>query len=177
MNYLAESNELSSEALLTNLEIRNKLLLDLLPLALMVIVAGLYSSIENKKIDTLYSDLIDNDIKALQSVGGTRPLTMRFGLDLYQAIAELNPDRTQSINRELDKTYADYEALIAEALRHSPDHADRGVESKSQTTDVLRGSYSKRVDRLVRHRRRSRASSGSTVSLSGIRVSEVVPSR
>lgn len=49
MNYLAEPNELSSEALLTNLTIRNKLLLDLLPLALMVIVAGLYSSIDKKR--------------------------------------------------------------------------------------------------------------------------------
>jgi hypothetical protein len=84
-------------ALLTNLKIRNKLLLALLPLALMVIVAGLYSSIENKMIDTLYSDVIEKDIKTLQIMTAARALTMRFGLGLYRPSPNSIPtERSQS---------------------------------------------------------------------------------
>ena len=39
-------------ARLTNLKIRSKLLLAVLPLVVMVVVATLYSSIESRRIDT-----------------------------------------------------------------------------------------------------------------------------
>ena len=47
-------------SLLANLKLRKKLLVALAPLVVMVVVAGLYSSIEAKRIDTWYSLLIDN---------------------------------------------------------------------------------------------------------------------
>jgi hypothetical protein len=40
----------------------------------MVIVATLYSSIEMKRIDTWYSNLIDRDIKAQQDLTAARAL-------------------------------------------------------------------------------------------------------
>src|SRR6185437_1502452 len=52
---------------LANFKIRNKLLVAMLPLALMAIGAGGYSSIESKRIDTWYSNLIDNYVKTFQS--------------------------------------------------------------------------------------------------------------
>jgi hypothetical protein len=45
---------------LANFRIRNKLLIAMLPLAMMAIGAGVYSSIKSEKIDTWYSNLIDN---------------------------------------------------------------------------------------------------------------------
>ena len=53
---------------LANFKIRTKVLLALLPLAIMVIVAALYASIEIKSIDTAYSDLIENEIKSYQQL-------------------------------------------------------------------------------------------------------------
>jgi len=47
--------------LLANFKIRTKVFIAMLPLAVMVIVATLYSSIEMKRIDTWYSNLIDRD--------------------------------------------------------------------------------------------------------------------
>lgn len=64
-------------AVLTNLKVRIKLIVALLPLAVMVIVAGLYALIESKRVDTWYSELVDKDIKTLQSLSGARALTMR----------------------------------------------------------------------------------------------------
>jgi len=108
---------------LANLRLRRKLLLAMAPLAAMVLVAGLYSSIESRRVDAAYSNLIDNDIKTLRSVTAARELTTQTGTFLYQLIAEPYPDRQQLISGELDKTQADFQAAIAEARRHSPKHA------------------------------------------------------
>ncbi|HXR34559.1 MAG TPA: histidine kinase dimerization/phospho-acceptor domain-containing protein, partial [Candidatus Binataceae bacterium] len=95
----------------------------LAPLALMVVVAALYSSIESKTIDSWYSALLGKDVKTLRSVTQARAYTMRFGLFLYGIIAEVNPDRMRVIEAELDKVYSDYQASIAQAVGASPNRA------------------------------------------------------
>ncbi|HWY58561.1 MAG TPA: response regulator [Terriglobales bacterium] len=108
---------------LSNLRIRPKLLFAMFPLAVMVVGAALYSSIESKIIDTWYSNLIDNYVKTFQSVTAARGNTMKFRLLLYQLVAEDNPDRMQENDGELDKVQADYRALLADAIRQSPRRA------------------------------------------------------
>src|SRR5271169_261867 len=110
---------------LANLKLRRKLLIAMAPLALMAIVAGVYSSIETKIIDTWYSNLIDNYVKTFQTMTAARGNTMRFRLVLYQLIAEDNHDRMLENDRELDKVQADYQALLADALRESPGRANQ----------------------------------------------------
>src|SRR6516164_3511630 len=108
---------------LSNVKIRRKLLIALAPLAAMVVVAALYSSIQIKMIDTTYTVLIEKDVKALHSLIEARALMTRFGLFLYKDIAEPDPDRMRVIEGDLDKTYADYKTLIAEVVRQLPDRA------------------------------------------------------
>jgi signal transduction histidine kinase/CheY-like chemotaxis protein/HPt (histidine-containing phosphotransfer) domain-containing protein len=108
---------------LTNLKIRTKLLLALLPLAAMIVLGSLYSSIESGKIDTTYSELVDRDVKALQSLTEARGQMSQYGELLYKDIAEPDPDKMQVVESNLDQTYSDYRALIAEALRQSPQRA------------------------------------------------------
>jgi hypothetical protein len=110
-------------AMLTNLKLRTKLFLAVLPLAVMVVVATVYSSIESQISDSNYTLLVDSGTGTLKGLTAARGLTMRFGMVLYQLIAEPNPDRRQSIDGELDKTYADYRASIAEATQLDPDRA------------------------------------------------------
>ncbi len=106
--------------LLANLKIRKKLLVALLPLALMVVAATLYSSIEMVRIDTWYSELIDRDVQALQNLTDARAKTTQFGELLYKEIAELDPDRTRSIDAALDQTAADYHSAEIGARQESP---------------------------------------------------------
>ena len=106
--------------LLANFKIRTKVLVALLPLAVMVIVAVLYSSIEMAKIDTWYSDLIGKDVKALQNLTAARALTNRFGLILYKEVAELDLDRMRMIDADLDSTAVDFHSVVGEAKRNSP---------------------------------------------------------
>ncbi len=108
---------------MANLTIRTKLLLAGLPLVLMVILATLYSSITSKRIDARYSDMIDHDVKTLQRLSVARAHSNRIGLFLYEEIVEPDPDKKVQIDGDLDKIYADFQAIIAEALAHSPDHA------------------------------------------------------
>jgi signal transduction histidine kinase/CheY-like chemotaxis protein len=110
---------------LANFKIRNKLLVAMFPLALMAIGAGVYSSIESKKIDTWYSNLIDNYVKTFQSVSAARGETMRFRLLLYQLVAEDNLDQRQENDGELDRVQADYRALLADALTQNPGRANQ----------------------------------------------------
>jgi signal transduction histidine kinase/CheY-like chemotaxis protein len=111
--------------LLTNFKIRTKVLVAMLPLALMAIGAVVYSSIESQKIDTWYSNLIDNYIKTFQSVTAARGNTMRFRLLVYQLVAEDNPDQRQELDGELDRVQADYRALLADALKQNSGRANQ----------------------------------------------------
>src|ERR1700756_4484024 len=106
--------------LLGNLRIRAKLLVALLPLALMVIAATLYSSLEMLKIDTRYSHLIANDVEALQSLTLARVMDNRYHQILYQHIAETDPDKMRSLEAELDQTASQFHSNIADAMHHSP---------------------------------------------------------
>jgi signal transduction histidine kinase/DNA-binding response OmpR family regulator/HPt (histidine-containing phosphotransfer) domain-containing protein len=91
----------------------------------MVIVAGVYSSIESKMIDTWYSNLIDQEVAALRNMTEARAHTNRFGLFLYDLVAETDADRKQVIDAELDKIRGDYQTAIATATRLSPERADK----------------------------------------------------
>jgi len=109
----------------TNLRLRRKLLIAMAPLALMVLVAGVYSSIESKMIDMRYSALIDGQVEALRNVGEARAHTNRFGLFLYELVDETDADRRQVIDGELEKIRVDYHAAMAAALKESPERADK----------------------------------------------------
>ena len=132
--------------LLANLKLRRKLVVAMLPLALMAILAGVYSSIESKLIDAWYSNLVDNYVKTFQSVTAARGNTMRFRLLLYQLVAEDDPVRMQENDRELDRVQADYQALLADTLRQSPGRAN---EIKAAVSLFDRAASSARPVRLA----------------------------
>src|SRR5271167_2815032 len=110
---------------LANLKLRRKLLIAMVPLALMVVVAGVYSSLASKTIDTWYSNLIDTEVKGLRSLTEARSHTNRYGLFLYELVAETDPDRKQVIDGELEKTRTDYQAVSSAAIQQSPERADK----------------------------------------------------
>jgi len=109
--------------LLANLRIRTKVLVALLPLAIMVIIAALYSSNRMSMIDAQYSALLDKDVKALHNLTLAQSHNNRFGLYLYKEIAELDPDRKRMIDREIEQTATDFYTVLSEAKRENPDLA------------------------------------------------------
>ena len=106
---------------LTNLKIRTKVLIALLPLAIMVIIAALYSSDRMSTIDARYRALLDKNVKALQNLTLAQAHNNKFGLFLYKEIAELDLDRMRVIDGEIDQTVSDFHATMDEAKRDSPD--------------------------------------------------------
>ena len=106
--------------LLSNFKIRTKVIIALLPLAIMVIVAVLYSSSRMGTIDAGYSALIDKDVNALQDLTVAQSLNNLFGQILYKEIAETNPDRMREIDADLDQTAAKFHSSIEDAKRESP---------------------------------------------------------
>ena len=109
--------------LLANQKVRSKLLIALAPLAVMVVLAALYSSIGIKKIDTLYTELIDQQVQGVRKLTDARALENRFSQLLYEIIAEPDADRRRVTEGELDRAYADYQPAIEQAARDSPDYA------------------------------------------------------
>ncbi len=108
-------------SLLANLKIRTKVLIALLPLAIMVIIAALYSSDRMSTIDARHSGLLDKDVKALRNLTLAQAYNNRFGLFLYKEVAELDPDRMRVIDGDIDQTVIDFHATIDEARHESPD--------------------------------------------------------
>ena len=109
--------------LLANFKIRTKVIIALLPLAIMVIVAVLYSSDRMSTIDAAYSSLINKDLKALQDLTTAQALNNLFGQRLYEEIAETNADRMRVVDADLDQTAAQFHISIEEAKQESPDMA------------------------------------------------------
>jgi signal transduction histidine kinase/DNA-binding response OmpR family regulator len=108
---------------LANLKIRTKVLVALLPLAIMVIVAALYSSDRMSAIDARYSALLDKDVEALHNLTLAQAHNNRFGLYLYKEIAEVDPDRMRVIDADLDQTGTDFHTAMSQAKSQSPDLA------------------------------------------------------
>src|SRR5277367_3396042 len=104
-----------------NLKLRRKLLIAMIPLAAMVIMAGVYSSIESKSIDTLYSSLINREVAALRDVTEARGHTNRLGLFLYDLVVETDFERKGPIENEIDEVIADYHTVTAAAMKLSPE--------------------------------------------------------
>ncbi|HTZ46124.1 MAG TPA: response regulator [Verrucomicrobiae bacterium] len=111
--------------LLANLKLRRKLLVAMAPLALMVIIAGVYSSVRSKMIDTSYSLLINNEAKAVHKLDNARAYSLRYSLALYRLTVETDPDRLPVTDGELEANYADYKAQMADALRLAPSEASQ----------------------------------------------------
>src|SRR5215469_7856108 len=109
--------------LLANLKIRTKVLVALLPLAIMVIIAALYSSDRMSTIDAHYSGLLDKDVKTLHNLTLAQSHNNKFGLYLYKEIAEADPDRMRMIDREIEQTVIDFHTVLDEAKRENPDLA------------------------------------------------------
>lgn len=109
--------------LLANLKIRTKVLVALLPLAIMVILAALYSSHRMSTIDAQYRGLLDKEVKALQNLTLAQSHNNKFGLYLYKEIAELDPDRMRMIDNEIEQTITDFHTALNEAKREKPDLA------------------------------------------------------
>jgi signal transduction histidine kinase/CheY-like chemotaxis protein len=111
--------------LLSNFKIRTKVLLALLPLAIMVILSALYGSIQMNRIDTSYSNLIGRDVKALHNLDIARVLNNRFGQLLYEEIAEPDADRMLSLDGDLNNSVAEFHSIVDEAKRETPSLAPK----------------------------------------------------
>src|SRR5215813_3444178 len=108
-------------SLLANFKIRTKVLIALLPLAIMVVIAALYSSHRMSTIDARYRSLLEKDVNTLHSLTLAQAHNNRFGLFLYKEIAEIDQDRMRVIDGELDQTIAEFHSAMDEAKHESPD--------------------------------------------------------
>src|ERR1700761_2718058 len=122
--------------ILSDLKNRTKVLLALLPLALMVVLAALYASIEMERIDTWYRDLVNQDVMTLQNLTSARALNNRFGQLLYEEVAEQNLDRMLRLDAELNQTVIEYHAAMLAAKRGSPELAAK-IDASSALFDQL----------------------------------------
>src|SRR5215469_9538021 len=107
-------------SLLVNLRLRKKLLVALTPLAFLVTLASLYASHESKQIDSWYSRLIDNEIKAIHDIDVARALNMRYGSFLYRMIVDTEPSSMHAVEGELENSLSEYRSRISEAVRLYP---------------------------------------------------------
>jgi signal transduction histidine kinase/CheY-like chemotaxis protein len=130
---------------LANVKLRRKLLIAMAPLAIMVIFESVYASIQSKSIDTSYSDLIGTEVEGLRSLTEARSHTNRFGMFLFELVAETDPAKRPALDAELDKIRADYKSVIADALVKVPQHT-----AEIQTASAL-------FDRVIEDSRAVRA--------------------
>jgi two-component system, sensor histidine kinase and response regulator len=109
---------------LNDLKIRTRILIALMPLLIMIVGSGVYSSIEMKSIDGRYRELIDRDMAAQYALTKAQAHNNRFGMFLYKEAAEPEIENALVIDAELDVVAADFRTATQEAIRRDPDLAD-----------------------------------------------------
>jgi two-component system, sensor histidine kinase and response regulator len=107
--------------LFSNLKLRRKLLIALLPLVLMVLAAVFYSSIQIKKIDVAYSRLISDDVSTLRGLTDARSQANRYWLVLYQQIAASQKGGAYTQLDSLESVASAYRSDIDEIVAKSPE--------------------------------------------------------
>ncbi len=146
--------------LLENLKIRTKVLIALMPLAVMVVLSALYSSTEMEGIDRWYSSLIGRDVKSLQNLTVARSLNNQYIELLYKEIAEPDLDTMRVIDADLDRTAAEFHSSLEETRRGSPglgpaiDAAiaafDQAVSDSRPVRAATQGGDDRKAMRLMR---------------------------
>jgi len=105
---------------LNNLKIRTRILIALLPLLIMIVVSGVYSSVEMKRIDTRYSELIARDTAAQQDLTKAQAHNNKFGMFLYKEVAEPDPEKILVVDTEVDSAASDFRTSMQEAIQSDP---------------------------------------------------------
>src|SRR3974377_379494 len=111
--------------LLSNLKLRRKLLLVMAPLAVMALIAGVYSSVRSHMIDAWYSIIIAKELKPLHEIDNARALSLDYALSLQRLVTETDPDERRAIDGELDSLYSAHKIQLAAAARLAPARAPR----------------------------------------------------
>lgn len=114
-----------STAWLSNLTIRTKLLLALVPLVLTVLVALSYASLEMDRIDDRYSVLIERQARATIALARSQQRLILAQQELYELIAETDLDQLSRADASINATVAEYLKLLDDAQRYSPEDAGR----------------------------------------------------
>ena len=109
--------------MLSNLKIRNKLLMALVPLGAMVLVAVAYSSFEMIRADNAYTLIIDDDVKTLRGVVAARGLCHRYNLGLYREIAETDSAAKRQVDANLDAIASEFNSYANQAISNNPARA------------------------------------------------------
>ena len=128
-------------SILPDYKLRTQFLIALAPLALVVTMGALYSSIQMKKIDDWYSSLITKNIKALRTLTIATALTDRFGQLLYQQIAEPDMDRKRVIDADLYRVTADIRSSLGDAKRDTPGLASAVDAARALFDQAASDSY------------------------------------
>ncbi|HXP96096.1 MAG TPA: histidine kinase dimerization/phospho-acceptor domain-containing protein, partial [Telmatospirillum sp.] len=134
---------------LVNLPIRHKLLIALIPLALLVVLATLYASYQMERIDGRYSELIEHDGKAMTALSRANQRNYRFGMLLYQLASETSASLNQRNDAELDAIYRELKAFTAGAAHSLPSHAKQISDVEALFDDVVLDSRIARVKALT----------------------------
>ena len=106
--------------MLANLRIRNKLLIALIPMGLMVLVAVSHATFELFRADNRYSLILDHESKGVRSLIAARALSNRFDLMLYQELAQSDLAAKRQIDSNLDEIVVEFRSAADEAIRQSP---------------------------------------------------------
>jgi len=101
--------------LLANLRIRTKLVIALVPLAVMVMTAGVYASWELARTDGRYSRMIEQGMGASLSLSRASEQLSLISQLLLKQSAESNSDKALRLDAEIDKAAQDYQQQMLEA--------------------------------------------------------------
>jgi methyl-accepting chemotaxis protein len=121
---------------LSNWKILNKILLAIFALALAALAGGGYSAYKMKAIDSTYSQLLDQDSRALVLMVHDDDATNDMGQNLWNAVAESNVSRIKDLQSAFDKEAADEVAALDQGIQEIPKYKEK-LQTLRESTQKL----------------------------------------
>ncbi|HVI50105.1 MAG TPA: response regulator [Candidatus Sulfotelmatobacter sp.] len=106
--------------LFADLRIRTKLIIALVPLAVMVMAAGLYASLELSRIDGRYSQMVEQGLNATLSLNKANDRIDAICQLLLKEAVEDNADRSARLDGEIEKSMRDYAQMMELGRAQAP---------------------------------------------------------
>jgi len=107
-------------SLFADLRIRTKLIIALIPLAVMVMAAGLYASMEMAHIDNRYNGMVEQSLNSTLSLNKASDRIAFICQTMLKQAIEDNADRTALLDGEIDKAVREAAQLLDSARAQAP---------------------------------------------------------
>ncbi len=123
----------------TNLSIRTKVAMALLPMVVLVVLATLHASVQMRRVERRYTELAAHQGQAQIALARANQRLYRFGMSLYRGASGGDEAGLRQAEADMEDAYREFHGFMNEAMAAVPDRAARIAKAHDQADEIMTG--------------------------------------